>query len=203
MQNYINKLFSMIKKFFYDNQNFGFKIAYLNFFSEFKLVPFLKPYLKSINIKKDEEIYKFLETNFSNLIKKYQVKKLDNKLNSKIIWIFWYQGLENAPKLVQRCYEQILQIPTDYKVILLTKENINEYIKIPDFILKKLEKKKITITHFSDILRVALLKEYGGIWADATLYFNKSIFNQFDNIPFNTTIGPNMKWTGFFMGGGA
>ncbi|MBQ2600045.1 hypothetical protein II582_01420 [bacterium] len=43
---------------------------------------------------------------------------------------------------------------------MLTQDNYKDYVKLPEFILKKVKEKKITITHLSDIIRMALLKEY-------------------------------------------
>jgi hypothetical protein len=34
---------------------------------------------------------------------------------------------------------------------------------------------KMTVTHFSDILRFNLLKNNGGLWLDATIFVNKPI----------------------------
>ncbi|MBQ7073583.1 hypothetical protein IJM86_00620 [bacterium] len=45
-------------------------------------------------------------------------------------------------------------------MILLTRDNYENYIKLPEFILQKVKKKEISITHLSDIIRMALLKEY-------------------------------------------
>jgi hypothetical protein len=44
-----------------------------------------------------------------------------------------------------------------------------EFVSIPDYILNKLKSGNITIAHFSDILRIVLLYEHGGIWMDATI----------------------------------
>ena len=138
------------------------------------------------------------------MIDKYRHKTMITQKGEKIIWCFWYQGFDSAPLLVQKCIESIKKNAGEYQVILLTKENYQSYIKIPQFILDKLENKTITLTHFSDILRAGLLKEHGGIWVDATMYFTKNIFKEFDNKIFNSTIldeESNLHCTGFFMGG--
>jgi glycosyltransferase involved in cell wall biosynthesis len=84
-----------------------------------------------------------------------------------VIWWCWLQGLENAPELVKACYESCKQLGLEIKVI--TEENFPQYVTIPDFILKKREAGIISNTHFSDILRLELLTEYGGTWIDATV----------------------------------
>lgn len=87
------------------------------------------------------------------------------------IWIFWLQGMENAPKIVQRCYESISRNkPDSFDIILLTKKNIDEYIQLPDYIWQKYEEHIITTTHLSDMIRLELLCTYGGCWVDATVF---------------------------------
>jgi len=64
-------------------------------------------------------------------------------------------------------------------------ENIFDYLKIPEILIKRLEDKKMGYAHFTDIVRLALLKYYGGVWLDATViltdflpqkYFNMDYF---------------------------
>lgn len=89
---------------------------------------------------------------------------------NNVIWIFWYQGMDEAPELIKKCYQSIKNNLNDYKIIILDKNNYMNYVDIPAFIIKKFEKKIISITHFSDILRTAILVKYGGLWLDATVY---------------------------------
>lgn len=95
---------------------------------------------------------------------KYPMKK------SNKVWACWMQGMEQAPDLVQRCYRSLKENLKDKEVVLLTEDNLGQYVKIPDFILDKLHKGIITRTHFSDILRVELLIQNGGTWIDATVF---------------------------------
>lgn len=90
---------------------------------------------------------------------------------NRTIWIFWMQGMENAPALVQKCYDSVCRnIPQGYDVILLTDQNLREYVSLPDFIWRKYEQGSITTTHLSDIIRIELLCTYGGCWVDATVF---------------------------------
>ena len=92
-------------------------------------------------------------------------------LNDRIIWIMWMQGIENAPDLVKKCYNSICKNkPYDFRVILLEKCNIKEYITLPHYIWEKYDKGIITTTHLSDIIRIELLSAYGGCWIDATVF---------------------------------
>lgn len=95
---------------------------------------------------------------------KYPMKK------SNKVWVCWMQGMEQAPALVQRCYRSLKENLTDKEIVLLTEDNLDQYVRIPDFIVEKLHKGIITRTHFSDILRVELLIQNGGTWIDSTVF---------------------------------
>lgn len=86
------------------------------------------------------------------------------------VWICWLQGIENAPELVQKCYASIQEHITDREIVLITSENRKQYVAFPDYIEQKYESGIITHTHFSDLLRIALLAQYGGTWIDATVF---------------------------------
>lgn len=86
------------------------------------------------------------------------------------VWVCWLQGEENAPKIVRICIESIKKHkPDGMEVIVLNNNNIKDYIDIPEYIYRKKEKGWITNTQFSDLLRIALLSKYGGMWIDATV----------------------------------
>ena len=84
------------------------------------------------------------------------------------IWWCWLQGLDNAPKVIQKCYASLSKIGR--RVVVLTEDNINEYVKMPEHIMEKLDKGIITRTHFSDLLRIELLTTRGGTWIDSTVF---------------------------------
>ncbi len=105
---------------------------------------------------------------------------------SNKVWICWFQGIENAPKLVQQCYQSINKNLADREIVLITSENMFEYVQFPEFIIKKWKKNQITHTHMTDLLRLELLTKYGGLWLDATVlctsnnipdyYFDSDLF---------------------------
>ena len=113
------------------------------------------------------------------------------------------------PPLVRKCYESVIDNSNQREVILITKDNYEMYTNLPDFILKKLTMNEMTLTHFSDIIRFNLLKNYGGLWIDSTVFVNKPITKKyFERIftcsgysstdHFFVTQG---NWTGFLIGG--
>lgn len=90
---------------------------------------------------------------------------------NQTIWVFWMQGMENAPSLIQKCYASVCKNkPDGFDPVLLSDENLREYIQLPEFIWGKYEQGYITTTHLSDIIRIELLCTYGGCWIDATVF---------------------------------
>lgn len=103
-------------------------------------------------------------------------EELSEKSNiSDKVWVFWYQGLENAPDLIKKCVESTRKAFKDKEVVVLTKDNYKDYVQFPEYINKKFEKGIISYTHFSDLLRIELLARYGGTWCDATLFFTGEV----------------------------
>lgn len=92
------------------------------------------------------------------------------KKHEKRIWIAWFQGIEQAPYIVKRCYQSIVKQFGDYEITVITDENYADYVVFPEYIVEKYQKGLITKTHFSDLLRIELLSEYGGTWIDATVF---------------------------------
>lgn len=99
---------------------------------------------------------------------KYYDKLLPHRRSDKV-WFCWFQGLKNAPGLVQRCYRSLKDNLYDKEIILITAENMMEYVELPDFILEKWRAGIITHTHMTDLLRLELLIRHGGMWVDATV----------------------------------
>ena len=98
--------------------------------------------------------------------------KNNNSQIPKNIWIFWDKGWANAPKICKLCLDSWKIYNPTWKIHILDKQNIYNYL--PKQFLDELWTKNQIQTQ-SDILRLNLLKKYGGIWVDATLYCNQSL----------------------------
>lgn len=103
-------------------------------------------------------------------------------LNDRIIWQYWAQGYDDVPEVVRQCLDSVDKYASDYTIVRLTDANLSEYLDIPDFI----EQKRSTFSraHFSDILRLMLLKTYGGVWMDATIMLLGPIPEEWANLDF-------------------
>ena len=99
-----------------------------------------------------------------------------NIIPNKNIFVYWNTGIENAPLIVQKCYQQLQKfIPNGWELITLSDKNIQEYIRMPNFLKEMLLNNNIYVAHYSDILRTALLYFYGGIWIDSTCFLTQQI----------------------------
>lgn len=127
-----------------------------------------------------------IEDYFAGKIEKYHIEPKKQLNNQKIIWQYWGQGVdaENLPEIVKICFNSVDKCKGDYTVIRLSDTTISEYIDLPDFVWKKRENPAFTRTFFSDLLRVALLSTYGGVWLDATILLTDNLPNKYAEMDF-------------------
>lgn len=91
------------------------------------------------------------------------------------IWVMWWQGAEQMPPIVRICYDSLLRHTRGLEVVLITRNNVVDFVKIPDVMQRKLDEGNITLAALSDYVRVSLLSDYGGIWIDSTMFFVRDI----------------------------
>lgn len=117
-------------------------------------------------------IVEFLYNENRHLIETFNVSgahRIDSVIGEKSnIWVLWWQGLENAPEIVKICISSIKKYSNGRQVVVLDKNNYSQYLSIQKKYIKMMEEKIITVTQFSDLLRLNLLYQQGGIWLDAT-----------------------------------
>jgi mannosyltransferase OCH1-like enzyme len=86
----------------------------------------------------------------------------------KNIYFFWYQGIKESPLIVKKCLESWVYYNPTWEIIILDKDSYSLYTNLQyDY--------SITLTKFSDFLRLSILKNHGGLWVDATCFCNKSL----------------------------
>ena len=112
-----------------------------------------------------------IEAYYNGEIESYSLKPKKELDTQKVIWQYWGQGMDNVslPGIVQICFDSVDRNKGAYRVIRLTDKTVSEYIDLPDFVWRKRENAQFTRTLFSDLLRIALLSVYGGVWLDATI----------------------------------
>ena len=86
-----------------------------------------------------------------------------------VIYTYWHT--EEKPKLVQKCINSWKRHNPTYKIIVLSKNNIRNYIPFDIDSLRFAN----TQQQKSDFIRIYLLSKNGGIWLDSTIYLNQSL----------------------------
>lgn len=119
-----------------------------------------------------------LERKYRKVLNEFKYDETLKHYAAKKVWVFWWQGMESAPTLVKRCYQSVKENLSDWEILLITQDNYKQYIDFPEHILQKLDKGQITLTHFSDLLRLELLIRHGGLWLDATVLCTGGVIPQ-------------------------
>lgn len=134
-----------------------------------------KSIIQSPNARAIEKQYR----TYNKLFEKYkkdidEFKNNEKQESSNYVWICWFQGIEKAPDLIKACINSIKKNMPDRNIVILTDENIKDYVQLPDYIIEKYNKGIIPKAHFSDAIRIELLCKYGGIWIDSTVLCTSS-----------------------------
>ena len=73
------------------------------------------------NMQIEDEIYRKLKRKYKYVLEKFKAK--NESFASNKVWICWFQGLENAPKIVQSCVNSIKKQLSDREIIIITNDN--------------------------------------------------------------------------------
>lgn len=107
---------------------------------------------------------------------------------NKIVWLLWLQGWENAPWLQRQVAKSWKNYNPDWKVVLVSKATVANYVDDIPYIYD--ESKTITPQAMSDIIRISLLKNHGGVWSDSTMLCMQ---------PLNGWVHKAISTSGFWM----
>ncbi len=154
-------------------------------------------------------ILSYLEREYSGLLQQYrnQTEPVFGQENAPI-WMLWWNG--ELPDIIKLCYRSKLRCAGDHPVILLTRDNVRDYVSFPDCVWEQFESGKLRIQHLADMIRVQLIRKYGGLWLDASIYCAGAIPEEHFSIPLYSIKGnpdsrfvSNNQWTTFAIGGWA
>jgi hypothetical protein len=185
------------------HKNFGFDVAFSSVCAS--LSKFASDY-------RNGNILHYLKEEYKDFISEYQRKNYDVNArndNSKIIWTLWLQGdsEEVQPEVIRMCLKNIKKNCGSHPVKILTADNYHNYVDIPGYIIDKVNSGQITYTHLSDLIRMGLLLNHGGMWTDATIFSTKKIPEEIFDTKFftvkhaykNVRNVSKERWTGFLQ----
>jgi hypothetical protein len=81
------------------------------------------------------------------------------------LWMLWSQGIDQAPLVVRKCITSWIELNPTWDIKILDTNNLGNYV---DLNIPFDKAKTLPIVKVSDLIRLQLLYNYGGVWADAT-----------------------------------
>lgn len=81
----------------------------------------------------------------------------------KTIWTFWHDP--ELPTLVRACIGSWKRHHPDFKVVVLNAANVHHYMDASLLRAQWID----NLAKLSDVIRLHVLQEHGGVWADATI----------------------------------
>lgn len=166
--------------------------------------------VKQVRKMTQKTVYRYLDKRYGAMVERVFEKYTDGMQdNCAPIWIFWWQGQENAPLIIKSNISHIMKKAGNHPVHIVDATNFQNYVMLPPHILEKFQKGKISITHFSDYLRASLLYKHGGLWIDGSIFVRHKIPDDVFMSPIWTIRNPgndeenisNWDWTIGVMGG--
>lgn len=85
----------------------------------------------------------------------------------KIIWSYW---VGEKSSCAEACIKSIKIMNSEFEINIINKDNLYDFL--PDF--PELNE-RISVQHFSDLVRLMLLEKYGGIWIDYSTILTASL----------------------------
>lgn len=166
----MNHLYTIFVRFFSYLFNFGPRLT-------FYYIVYPRFGGRKAIFRRHEEIKRYIKLNFASVLNKYKdaVYPESQSFDNRMIWVCWLQGEANMPDIVRTCYNSVKANANGREVVLITNENVEKYISIPKFIKDKVNNGKMSRTHLADYIRISLLKNYGGLWIDATVFVSNKI----------------------------
>lgn len=212
----MEKLYRTAKKlwttFFTLWHHFGFRVAWYQtidiityHFPDTKLDAFIK---KNVH----RTVKRYLSKHYGEIIEQYKDLHDDTPVQApkdKIIWQCWWQGEEALNGITRTCVNSVAEHANGHKTVIITEKNVNQYVQIPAFILERVNDKTISLTFFSDYLRMCLLNQNGGFWIDTTVflsndlpphYFDRRVFSPKSKKTDNTYVS-DYRWATWAIGG--
>lgn len=90
----------------------------------------------------------------------------------KVMWAYW--DSDRIPSIVEKCINGWKQYNPEWKVVILNKDNMKQYVSIED---RYLNHPLFNDSHarFTDLVRLCVLAEHGGVWIDASIILKENL----------------------------
>lgn len=95
------------------------------------------------------------------------------RASTNVIYLYWGTGIENATELSKLCVHSWKALNPTWVIVELNDLNLEEHVS--DMTFLKRMKSKMSLTSYSDLVRLSLLLENGGVWADSTVFCLKPL----------------------------
>lgn len=206
----IKRRFKMTYKSFKSDCNFSVKLAFLRVADELGGRIGFKKLSNKAHLAKDKWILNYLKNDLLPVINELKEdRNFGTAVKNAPIWVCWWTGEDDAPALVKRCIKSIRDNANGHPVYFIDRSNYTDYIDIPEHIISKVNSGEMCLANFSDILRVTLIKQHGGLWLDSTIYCSQPIPDTYFEFPMFSCKSQErdcgyisrMRWTAFVMGG--
>lgn len=213
MNNIVYKIKQRLRKSyiaFLNDWHFSKRLAVIRLINEYSSFLNLKKISYKSNKKVDQYILNYLNNLIQPIINEYKdYTNVGEKNINGPIWICWWTGENDAPELVKKCIESIRKNANGHSIHFIDQNTYKKYLDVPEYILKRVQTKQMCLANFSDYLRFSLLKKYGGLWLDATIFCSNEIPDNYFNIPVFSCKSPTKdcgyiskyRWTSFCIGG--
>ena len=157
------------------------KQPWRTFYSTFTTKKYRKEFAIKANFYQKKHVAQqwnfFIDQYLAGKLNYFNLKPKVNLENEKIIWQYWGQGVELAQQneVVKLCFDSVDKFKGDYKIIRLDENTVKDYLDLPDFVWETKKNPQFKPAFFADLIRLALLDIYGGIWIDATILLTSQI----------------------------
>lgn len=126
-----------------------------------------------------------------------------------VLWVFWWQGERQAPEIVKGCIAAMRRHGRPFRVQVVDSSNYKDFAPVSAHMDELVCSRKISLTHFSDYYRMALLENHGGLWIDASIFLNQTLREDILDGPLFSLRNPGMdlsnisgwNWTVGVIGG--
>jgi mannosyltransferase OCH1-like enzyme len=120
--------------------------------------------------------------------------KIKNTLNdytsyNNTVWQYWEKkDNKDIPGYISYCMDRVKKQANkdELNYVLITPENLNEYITLTDLPKHFYDLKEIA--HRADFIRIYVLYHYGGMWIDADAFAKDSFIQLFNDLNDNQVV---------------